>query len=152
MGCSIGTESHYAAFPLSHQRRMMRDSNPRECEPNPLSKLPPPLFTRVLAVCQVRSTAPDSPANREERGQLRRELRRRRRLGDGRPALSGRATLCFSWLVLHLLIGRSRPGVQTGPGGRTLHPKPHPLLRARPWSYEVGCAVWLPEWLPVSRS
>jgi hypothetical protein len=82
----------------------MRDSNPRECEPNPLSKLPPPLFTRVLAVCQVRSTAPDSPANREERGQLRRELRRRRRLGDGRPALSGRATLCFSWLVLHLLI------------------------------------------------
>jgi hypothetical protein len=35
---------------------MMRDSNPRECEPNTLSKLPPPLFIRVLAVCNERSS------------------------------------------------------------------------------------------------
>jgi hypothetical protein len=33
----------------------MRDSNPRGLAPNPLSKLPPPLFTRILAVCNEHS-------------------------------------------------------------------------------------------------
>jgi hypothetical protein len=34
----------------------MRDSNPRGLAPNPLSKLPPPLFARVLAVCNERTS------------------------------------------------------------------------------------------------
>jgi hypothetical protein len=32
----------------------MRDSNPRGLAHNPLSKLPPPLFAGVLAVCNER--------------------------------------------------------------------------------------------------
>jgi hypothetical protein len=46
----------------------MRDSNPRGLAPNPLSKLPPPLFTRVLAVCDERSSR---LGNLGERGRTR---------------------------------------------------------------------------------
>src|SRR5215211_3592142 len=49
----------------------------------------------------------------------------------------------------NLLIRRSRPSVRTGPTSRPSHSEPQTVLRARPWSYEVGCAVWLPDWLPV---
>jgi hypothetical protein len=37
---------------------------------------------------------------------------------------------------------------------RVWHPRSEPrfVLRQRPWSYEVACAVWLPEWLLVLRS
>ena len=71
------TQEHFTQSP----QRRMRDSNPRGREPNPLSKLPPPPFTRVLAVYKVRSSRLGLPG--EERGQLRRELRRRRRLATG---------------------------------------------------------------------
>jgi hypothetical protein len=52
----------------------------------------------------------------------------------------------------NLLIRRSRLSVRTGPAGLPSRSKLRSVLRARPWSYKVGCAVWLPDWLPVPRS
>jgi hypothetical protein len=49
----------------------------------------------------------------------------------------------------NLLIRRSRPSVWTGPAGWPSRPEPQPVLRAGPWSYDLGRVVWLPEWLPV---
>jgi hypothetical protein len=51
-----------------------------------------------------------------------------------------------------LLISGSRLSVRTGPAGLPSRSEPRSVLRARPWSYKVGCAVWLPDWLPVPRS
>jgi hypothetical protein len=52
----------------------------------------------------------------------------------------------------HSQIRRSRLSVRTGPAGLPSRSKLRSVLRARPWSYKVGCAVWLPDWLPVPRS
>jgi excisionase family DNA binding protein len=52
----------------------------------------------------------------------------------------------------NLLIRRSRPGVRPGPAGGPSHSKWQSALRARPLSCGVGCAIWLPEWLPVSQA
>jgi hypothetical protein len=52
----------------------------------------------------------------------------------------------------HSQIRRTRLSVRTGPAGLPSRSKLRSVLRARPWSYKVGCAVWLPGWLPVPRS
>jgi hypothetical protein len=48
-----------------------------------------------------------------------------------------------------LLIGRLRPPVRNGLISRLSGPELQSVLCARPWTYDVGWTIWLPQWLPA---
>src|SRR5687767_1211500 len=126
----------------------MRDSNPRGLAPNPLSKLPPLLFTRVLAVCNERSRRPGLLG---EQGRTRATETRIETTTAWATACDGvgpavRAWNCSLWLlVLHLLIGRSRLHVRADPSVTRRRLVVGSKHCARSLMYGLVHLVWLPD-------